>query len=392
MSRQKKKILYIINHAAFFVSHRKIIADKASKQGFEAILLTGLGSSDEMEKEAKKVLSQSSIQHFIAPFSSGSVNFIFEFYGFIRLLWLVKKTKPSIIHTASPKGNLYGGLAAVICKVPSLLVSVSGQGFINTKSKTKNISRGILRFIFNSLMKLILRHPNKYIVFQNDNDIRYFIDNFKLQEKSIVRVNGSGVDLNKFNSSQKLKEKIVLLPSRLLNDKGINEFVSAVKIVSKKFKDWRFIIAGSYDYKSPSAVDTKIIEKWKMINNLEITGYVKDIENLFLRTSIVCLPSYREGFPKCLMEASAASCAIITTDVVGCRDAIVPNETGILVNVRDHVDLKNKLDYLISKDGEITRLGINGRKHAEKLFDQEIITDKFISLYNELCENHHYHL
>ena len=378
------KILYVINHAAFFVSHRKVIADKAAKNGYIPILLTGQGSSKKMEEDAKRIISESSIEHFIAPFSSGSMNVFLELFGFLKLLWQVKKIKPEIIHTASPKGNLYGGLAAFFCKVPSLLISVSGQGFINTESNSKNIIRVVFRHIFNTLMKIILRHPNKYIVFQNENDIDYFCNNFKLKNNEIIKVGGSGVDLDLFKKLDNDKEKIVLLPSRLLYDKGINEFVSAVMIVSKKYTDWRFIIAGSYDYESPAAVDQDTIKKWKQISNLEIIGYVPHIETLFSKSSIVCLPSYREGFPKCLMEASAASCAIITTDVVGCRDAIVDDKTGILVNVRDHKDLANKLDFLISNEDEIKRLGMNGRKHAEIFFDKEIITDKFIRLYNEL--------
>lgn len=378
------KILYIINHAAFFVSHRKIIADKALFQGNEVSLITGYGASTSMEDIAKNKLKEANIPHTIIPFSSGGLNAIKELFALLILLLKVRKIKPDIIHTASPKGNLYGGLAALASNTKSLIISISGQGFINTESKSYSAIRKTLRGITNIAMSIVFKHPNKFIIVQNEEDQNYFKNNFKLHAKEIIRINGSGVTNNKYVCDINAKEKIVLVPSRLLIDKGINEFVQAYKVIRKKHNDWRFIIAGSYDYKSPASIPIEKIKKWMKYPNLDIPGYVENINELYQKSSIVCLPSYREGFPKCLMEASAAGCAIVTSDVVGCRDAVLNGKTGVLINPREPMTIALAIESLINDKNRRHSLGLAARKNSLEFFDQEKITDKFISLYNIL--------
>lgn len=378
------KILYIINHAAFFVSHRKIIADKAISQGNEVFLITGYGASKSMEDIAKNKLKEANIPHTIVPFSSGGLNIIKELFALLILLLKVRKIKPDIIHTASPKGNLYGGLAALISNTKSLIISISGQGFINTESKSYSAIRKTLRGISNIAMRIIFKHPNKFIIVQNEEDQNYFKNNFRLHEKEIIRINGSGVKNDKYICDINSKEKIVLVPSRLLADKGINEFIQAFKIIRKQHNDWRFIIAGSYDYKSPASIPIEKIMKWKTYPNIDIPGYIENIDELYQKSSIVCLPSYREGFPKSLMEASAAACAIVTSDVVGCRDAVLNGKTGVLINPKEPTTIALAIESLINDKNKRHSLGLAARKNSLEFFDQEKITDNFVSLYNLL--------
>ena len=117
---------------------------------------------------------------------------------------------------------------------------------------------------------------------------------------------------------------------------------------------------------------------------VEILGYQKDIPSLYSRSHIICLPSYREGLPKTLLEAAAASRAVVTTDVPGCRDAIIPNITGLLVPVRDSEALANAIQDLIKHPEKRKIMGKAGRELAKKEFAIENIVDAHLKIYKDL--------
>ena len=141
---------------------------------------------------------------------------------------------------------------------------------------------------------------------------------------------------------------IVCFASRLLIDKGVNEFVAAAKILKERKIEARFFLAGDLDTQNPSGLNTNDIKKIREEGSVEILGFQKDISSLYSKSHIICLPSYREGFPKALMEAAGASRAVVTTDVPGCRDVIIPNKTGLIVPVKDSEALANAIQDLIN--------------------------------------------
>jgi glycosyltransferase involved in cell wall biosynthesis len=127
--------------------------------------------------------------------------------------------------------------------------------------------------------------------------------------------------------------------------------------------------------------------KLKHEKSIEVLGYHKNIPELYAKSHIVCLPSYREGLPKSLMEAAAASRAVVTTDVPGCRDAIIPNKTGLLVPVKDPYKLADSLQWLIEHPKERIAMGKEGRKLAEKEFRIEKIVQDHLYIYKQLISN-----
>ena len=150
-------------------------------------------------------------------------------------------------------------------------------------------------------------------------------------------IKGSGIDLGKFTSTKEPKEVFnVMMISRLLKDKGVYEFIEAAKILKSLDSKINMILVGDLDENPMSILHTEL-EDWIKKDIIDC-GYREDIPFVMSHSNLICLPSYHEGFPKVLMEAAASARAVITTDVPGCRDALIPNKTGLLVK---KVRLKN---------------------------------------------------
>ena len=384
----KLRIAYVINHAAFFVSHRLPLAIAAIEEGYDVLLCTGQPASEVMEHAAIGRLRTASIPHKRSIFRSSGINPLIEAFGIFQLIFYVLKFKPDIIHCASPKCVLYGGIAARICQVPGLVLAISGMGYIYTKSSKLNLSRKFFKQIYTFLAHFAFNHRNMRVIVQNKDDLDFIHKiGFANQSQSIL-IPGSGVDLSLFSDIEiKDKSKVILFPARMLRDKGVEEFVAAAQKVKRVERTWRFILAGAADYDNPTAIPESTLHSWQSEGIVEWLGHVDDMVSLYRKASIVCLPSYREGMPKALLEAAAASCAVVTTDTTGCRDAIEANVTGDLVPTHDSDKLATTILALIRDDDRRKRYGINGRKLAIDLFSIDSVTDKTLEIYSELLSH-----
>ena len=165
-------------------------------------------------------------------------------------------------------------------------------------------------------------------------------------------------------------------------EKGIFEYLSSAEALSKKFYNWKFVVAGTMDYKKNKKNYSSLdFNRFYSNKNIKFLGHRKDMHILFNKSSIVCLPSYREGFPKSLIEASSSGCAIITTNVTGCKDAIKKNYNGLLSKPRNEYDLKNKLEKVISNQNLRLKFSKNSRIKALKDFGIDKFINKNLKLY-----------
>ena len=201
-------------------------------------------------------------------------------------------------------------------------------------------------------------------------------------------IKGSGVNLNDFKlvSEPTSFPPIVCLPSRMLWDKGIGEFIEAVRMLkSYDLENVRFVLAGGIDTENPANIPQKQLQEWVSEGIVEWWGYQTDMPNLLSKVTIVVLPSYKEGLPKVLLEASAIGRAIITTDVVGCREIIKNDYNGILVPPQNAVALAKAISKLLF-DSELRKKYIeNGFASVKHNFTIEIVTEQTFILYDELC-------
>ena len=202
-------------------------------------------------------------------------------------------------------------------------------------------------------------------------------------------IKGSGVDINLYEVTDLPNGKpIIMFASRLIKDKGIYEFVNAAKdLVISENNALRFVIVGDIDPENQSSLSKQELQNWVDEGVIEHWGFQTDMFDVLSKASLVVLPSYREGLPKVLIEAAACGRAVLTTDVPGCRDAIIPNITGRLVPVRDASALKAEIKRLINDKELLTKMGFEGRKLAVENFDLSFVIEKHLNLYQSLIRN-----
>ncbi len=381
-------IAYVINHAAFFVSHRLPLALEARRRGYRILLFTGQAGSESMEPEAERVLVEHGIEHVRLAFTSSGTKPWVELRGLVQLVGHLRRERPDLVHCASPKGNIYGGIAARLARIHAIVFAISGMGFAFTSTDKLSAARAGLAAVYRRLAKFAYRHSRKRVIVQNRDDLELMRAANLANPSELVLIPGSGVDLELFAAMDpSSKQNVVLFPARVLIDKGALEFIAAARALRAFEPKWRFVIAGAADYRNPSSVPRAELEELQVNGVIEWLGHTSDMPRLFNEAAIVCLPSYREGMPKALLEAAAAGCAVVTTDVPGCREAILPGVTGELVAPRDAGALTGALTALMADRNRRESYGRAGRKLAATRFGVETVVDRVMHIYGELLIN-----
>lgn len=373
----KQKLLLLVNVDSFFISHRIEIGLAAIKKGYEVhvgCLLT---------KNNKNFLKKKGFLVHNVNFHRSSLNVFSFFKNLLEIYFLFKRIKPNIVHLISVKPAILGGIVCRILKVPSVVFSITGLGSLYL---SESFLFKFCKLAINQMYKLVFMHDNVKIIFQNKSDLGYFKKKINLDIKKTILIKGSGVSLKKYFPTQIPSGRpVVLMASRFLKDKGIFEFVNSAKILKEKKINAEFVLVGLEDPHNPSHISSFTIENWvkkKLISNW---GYQKNMNKILSKSSVVVLPSYGEGFPKIIMEAAACSRAVITTNVPGCRDAVKPNITGILVPVKNSKALANAIIHLLKNKSKLREMGKKGLVYAKKNFGIQGIVAKNLDIYSELC-------
>jgi glycosyltransferase involved in cell wall biosynthesis len=379
---EQLRILYVINNAAFFVSHRLPIALAARQRGDDVALVTGKAGSETMERPALDELQRLGLEHTVLPFTSAGTNPVIELSSLWQLVMTMRRVRPMIVHCASPKGLLLGGLAARLARVPGLVLAVSGQGYTLTGNSR---DRALLRWVYRTIASQAYRHRNRRVIVQNKDDEAATIASGFAHERDVVVIPGSGVELDRYVGMPiEGRERLVILPARMLRDKGVREFVEAAAQLKRENAKWTFALVGTADYANPTAISESQLREWERSGAIEWWGHRSDMLEVYRRAQIVCLPSYREGMPKVLLEAAAAGCAVVTTDAVGCREAVVQGETGELVPVGDSSALAAALRRLIAEPDRVRLYGMAGRRLAIERFGLDAVVRRILAIYDEL--------
>ena len=322
---------------------------------------------------------------------TSDISLIFEFYRIYR------QWKPEIVHQFSIKPVIYGTIAARLARIPIIINTVPGLGYIFIGKEKR---RKILR-IFVSLLYKIAGKFCGFMFFQNEDDKKIFINHKFVSEEKTSIVPGSGVD-TQYYSQDKINEKIIdqtkkdikykqnqiiiLMASRVLYDKGIADLVECSERIKRIKPNVRFLIAGPLDPGNPAHIPSEVIKKWQKENKIEYLGRHSDMRELIGLSDIVVFPSYREGKPKFLLEAASMGKPIITTDVPGCRDVVENEKNGILVPIKDIESLFNAVIKLINNPELRRKMGEKSRKKAKKEFDEKILIEQTLKVYKQLIQ------
>lgn len=370
-----QRVLFIINDASFFISHRLPLAIAAKEEGYEVHVATP-------ETKVSVKIKEAGLFFHAIPLSRSGKNPLNELKSLIALYSLLRTIKPDLVHLVTIKPIIYGGIIARILNVPAVVAAVSGLGYLFTSSTR---STKFLRSVSIQFYRFALRHDRVKIIFQNLDDQQLFLQNKICSSSQTVIIRGSGVDLLAYNVvPEQTNDLVVVLIARLLKDKGVVEYVTAAKILKSAGIQARFLLIGDADEGNPAFINQSMLTQWQAEGDVELLGFREDIAQLIKEANLVVLPSYREGLPKILMEAAACGRAVITTDVPGCRDAIEPNRTGLLVPARDVNALALAMKQLLEDSEYRQELGKAGRQLAERAFAIEQIVAAHVQIYNEL--------
>lgn len=369
------RLLILVNKPDFFISHRLPIAIEAKKQGYEVHIASS-------EAECVSTIIRQGLIHHAIPLSRSGTNLFSEIKTFFSVLLLLWKLKPDILHLVTIKPVLYGGIAARLAPVKFVVSAISGLGFIFI---SKGRKANLIRFFVAILYRFALGKKNSKIIFQNLDDKQALKDLTGLPLNNSTLIKGSGVDLTQYTYHPEHllehQEIVITFAARLLWDKGVGEFIGAAETVLQKGYSVRFQLVGDIDPGNPASVAQSDIEEWKRKNIVQLLGHRNDINAVFADSNIVVLPSYREGFPKVLIEAAACGRAVITSDVPGCRDAIKPEITGILVKTHDIPSLVAAIEQLIINTDIRYSMGKAGRELAEREYSINKIVLQHIDIY-----------
>lgn len=374
-----KRLLIVVNSAEFFLSHRLPIALAAQASGYEVHVATADSS------HVARIRREGLIHH-VLPLSRGGSNPLQELRALVALNRLTRALAPDIMHLVTIKPVLYGGLVSRLNRVPAVVAAISGLGHVFTAA---GHGQRIKTWLVGLVYRLALGHPNKCVVFQNPNDrdtLSRFID---LPASRIVIIPGSGVNLEEYACRpEPAGIPVVLLASRLLKTKGINEFAQAARIVHERGREARFLLVGKIDPDNPASLSQADLDRFSREGHVELAGFRTDMAEVLAEANLVVLPSYYgEGLPKILIEAAACGRAVVTTDHPGCRDAVIPGETGLLVPVRDAARLADAIERLLADPELRTRMGRAGRALAEERFDISIVIGCHVHIYRCLLSD-----
>lgn len=369
-------LLVIVNDPMFFLSHRLPVAIAAQNAGYVVHIATAAGGSIDRIKSY-------GLKHHVLPLTRSGRNPFWEMKSIWSIWRLMCRLRPDIVHLVTIKPVLYGGIAARLSYVPGVVAAVSGLG---TVFMAQGVRARLLRKFVNGFYRFALGHPNIRVIFQNPEDRSVLLDKSALNLNQTMLIRGSGVSLEDYPlRPEPVGIPVVVFAARLLRDKGVCEFVDAARLLHSRGVQVRFRLIGSPDSGNPTTITENELNAWRQEGEVELLGYRVDIPEIFAEANIVTLPSYYgEGLPKVLIEAAACGRAVVTTDHPGCRDAIEPEITGLLVPVRDPVALAAAIEKLI-RDGDLRyRMGQAGRALAEREFAVESVVDAHLNVYKEL--------
>lgn len=378
LNGKRHKLLFLITEDWYFLSHRLPVARAARDRGLDVVIATRVNTN------AERILGEG-FRLVPLGLSRMSRNPLKECSSILELVRIFRRERPDIVHNVGMKPVLYGTIAARSVKVPYIVNALAGLGYVFT---SRGESASVLRNIMSIALRLLLNHKNGRLIIQNRDDIQLLVGSNIAKKENIVLIEGSGVDLNEFSQVPEPDgEPLVVLVSRMLRDKGIQEFVDAAVMLSREGTKARFALIGKPDPDNPSSIPTATLESWHSQGVVEWWGYREDVPSILQKSHVVCLPSYREGLPKVLIEAASCGRPIVTTDTPGCREIVKDGYNGFLVPARDAEALAKALGRLIRDPLTRKEMGRRGRDIAAEKYSVEKVIGETMKLYEDLLLN-----
>jgi glycosyltransferase involved in cell wall biosynthesis len=371
----RPRVLFLVASDWYFWCHRLPLARRIADAGYEVFVATPPG-------RFRGAIEEAGLTFKPIEMDRQGRNPAADVGTLVRLTRLYREVRPQIVHHVALKPIVYGSLAARLARVPAVVNAMPGMGyvFLSRQLLSRAIRPGIM-----AAFRLLANAPNSRVILQNPDDVEKWVSWRVLRRDRIVLIRGAGVDTSHFQPSPEPGGvPLVVLPARLLYDKGVGEFVEAARRLRSRGVAVRMALVGTGDPGNPASVPDEHLRRWTEEGVVEHLGWCDDMADVLSKAHVVCLPSYGEGLPKALLEAASSCRAIVATDVPGCREVVRHEDNGLLVPARDAESLASALERLLVDPALRRRMGERGRARAVAEFSADHVAEATLELYAEL--------
>ena len=366
----KPRLLYVVTEDWAFLSHRLPMARAAREAGFEVHVATRVSNG------AAAIEAERFVLHPI-PFARGSLSPVATLLTIAALRRVHRNIKPVLTHHVALQACVLGMLASFgqSCACLNAFIGL-GYSFTSESGKAR-----VVRKLVGSLLRFFINRNHCIALVQNPDDMAALLS-LGIAKKQIALIAGSGVDIDRFTPMPEPGGAPTLgFVGRLLDDKGIRTLVAAHQLLRTRVPKAQLLIAGTPDPANPASVTEGEARSWNELPGITWLGQVNDIADFWARIHVAVLPSRREGLPLSLLEAAACGRAMIASDVPGCREVVVQEQTGLLFPVDDVPALADAMERLAVDPQLRARCAMAARTRVVERFAGEIIGRQIIELY-----------
>ncbi|MBS0183305.1 MAG: glycosyltransferase family 4 protein [Nitrospira sp.] len=371
----RPRLLYLITEDWYFWSHRVDLARAAREAGYDVIVATRVTDHGaRIRGEGFRLEPLEMVRRSRHPFR--------EVAAVAELVQLYRRVRPDVVHHVAMKPILYGSLAAWCTRVPAVINAFAGLGYTFMDDRNR-----LLRWCVRTALRTVLSVGYSSVLVQNYDDRDRLVGEGVVPASRTRVIAGSGIDVARYSvRPQPSGVPVVVLPARMLWDKGVGEFVEAARRLKGKGVHARFILVGRRDEHNPAAIPEIRLKEWVKEGVVEWWGHREDMPLVYAAAMLVVLPSYREGLPKVLLEAAACGKAMVTTDVPGCREIVRDRFNGLLVSPRDSTALAAAIEELLSDQEVRVVMGQRSRTRVMAEWSGHRINEQVLGLYHDMVK------
>lgn len=374
-------LIIFVGQDRFFLSHVRDRAEYLSRKGFNVHVL-GKKTEDQYVEQIEAL----GFKFHDTKIRRDAINPFVALQNFADVISIYRSIKPDIVFHLGAKPIFLGTVAARLLNSSVAILNAPiglGHVFICKTFKAK-----ILRYIVILLYKLLLNPIKSKVIVENQDDIRFFLNLRAARKEDICLIPGAGINTQVYVPAEKTdknKNCTVIMVARLIKEKGIHEFIAAAEKSYEEHLPLKFVLVGSPDYHNPSSLTEQEYQNLKKNPAIECVGFSENVLPLLQQADIACLPSYREGLPRSLIEACSCGLPIITTDTVGCREIVI-NNNGLKVPVGNTEALFNAIKAVAFSAELRTEMGANSRSLAVERFETNKISEQTYLVMESLYE------
>jgi glycosyltransferase involved in cell wall biosynthesis len=372
------KILISANTDWFLYNFRRALAVFLEEAGYEVVLVSPPGSYvSKLEAKGFRWIKWTVSRQGMVPWE--------DLDSILGLVRIYRHETPDIVHHHTIKPVLYGSLAARLVRVPRVVNSITGRGYVFI---SRDMGARVLKWIVSPMFKFALQHPNSLVIFENNADRQFFIDQEFITEARSSVIEGVGADPEEFYPTpEEPGVPLVVMSGRMLWDKGVGVLVEAARMIKSKM-DVRVVLVGIPDPGNPGSIDESVLQSWHQEGVIEWWGWQSDMHSVYQQCHVAVLPtSYGEGVPTSLIEGAACGKPLVASNIPGCLPVVKPGVNGFLVPPDDPVALAQALERLISDPDLRQEMGQASRELFLQKFTYDRVNQATLQVYEQLFEN-----